>query len=323
MKRRTFMTLLGAAAAWPLAARAQQPVMPVIGWLGGGTAASQRAWVDAFVRRLGELGWIEGRTVVINYRWAEGRTERYAEIAAEFVRLKVDAIVTVGGAVAAAKQATATIPIVFAAAGDPVGSGMVASLGQPGGNVTGLSAQSTDLAGKRVEILREIFPDVRRLAIIGNVEYSATVLEMGEAQAAARTLGLEGRQIRNSASRGYRACLRGAQGRGAGAVCVSRCDDKCQPRSHLHLGARCATADDARSSGVRRSGRPDVLWTEHPRPLPARSRLRRQDSTWGQTRRPTGRATDQVRFGYQPRHGAGARHRGAGDAARRADKVIE
>ena len=191
MKRRTFMTLLGAAAAWPLAARAQQPVMPVIGWLGGGTAASQRAWVDAFVRRLGELGWIEGRTVVIDYRWAEGRTERYAEIAAEFVRLKVDVIVTVGGAVAAAKQATATIPIVFAAAGDPVGSGMVASLGQPGGNVTGLSAQSTDLAGKRVEILREIFPDVRRLAIIGNVEYSATVLEMGEAQAAARTLGLE------------------------------------------------------------------------------------------------------------------------------------
>ena len=185
MRRREFITLLGgAAAAWPLAARAQQPAVPVIGWLGGGTAASQRAWVDAFVRRLGELGWIEGRTVVINYRWAEGRTERYAEIAAEFVRLKVDVIVTVGGAVAAAKQATATIPIVFAAAGDPVGSGMVASLGQPGGNVTGLSAQSTDLAGKRVEILREIFPDVRRLAIIGNVEYSATVLEMGEAQAA-------------------------------------------------------------------------------------------------------------------------------------------
>ena len=146
----------------------------------------------AFVQRLRELGWIEGRTVVIDYRWAEGRTERYAEIAAEFVRLKVDVIVTVGGAaVAAAKQATATIPIVFAGAGDPVGSGMVASLAQPGGNVTGLSVQSTDLAGKRLEILREIFPDVRRLAIIGNVEYAATVLEMGEAQAAARALGLE------------------------------------------------------------------------------------------------------------------------------------
>ena len=192
-RRRAFITLIGgAAAAWPLAARAQQPAkLPTIGFLGAGTLSAWSHWVGAFVQRLRELGWIEGRTVVIDYRWAEGRTERYAEIAAEFVRLKVDVIVTVGGAVAAAKQATATIPIVFAAAGDPVGSGMVASLGQPGGNVTGLSAQSTDLAGKRVEILREIFPDVRRLAIIGNVEYSATVLEMGEAQAAARTLGLE------------------------------------------------------------------------------------------------------------------------------------
>src|SRR6516225_12479389 len=114
MKRRTFMTLLGAAAAWPLAARAQQPVMPVIGWLGGGTAASQRAWVDAFVRRLGELGWIEGRTVVIEYRWGEGRAERYAEIAAEFVRLKPDVIVAAGTeASIAAKQATSSIPIVF------------------------------------------------------------------------------------------------------------------------------------------------------------------------------------------------------------------
>jgi putative tryptophan/tyrosine transport system substrate-binding protein len=146
--------------------------------------------MTAFVQRLRELGWIEGRTVVIDYRWAEGRTERYAEIAAEFVRLKIDVIVTVGGAVGAAKQATATIPIVFAGAGDPVGSGIVASLAKPGG-VTGLSVQSTDLAGKRLEILREIFPDVRRLAIMGNVEYAATVLEMGQAQAAARTLGLE------------------------------------------------------------------------------------------------------------------------------------
>ena len=192
MKRREFITLLGGAGAWPLAARAQQPAkLPIIGFLGAGTLSAWSLWVGAFVQRLRELGWIEGRTVVIDYRWAEGRTERYAEIAAEFVRLKVDAIVTVGGAVAAAKQATATIPIVFAGAGDPVGSGMVASLAQPGGNVTGLSVQSTDLVGKRLEILREIFPDVRRLAIIGNVEYSATVLEMGEAQAAARTLGLE------------------------------------------------------------------------------------------------------------------------------------
>ncbi len=193
MRRREFITLLGGAAAvWPLVARAQQATkLPTIGYLGSATLATESQRMAAFVQRLRELGWIEGRTVVIDYRWAEGRTERYAEIAAEFVRLKVDVIVTVGGAVAAAKQATATIPIVFAGAGDPVGSGMVASLAQPGGNVTGLSVQSVDLAGKRLEILREIFPDVRRLAIIGNVEYAATVLEMGEAQAAARALGLE------------------------------------------------------------------------------------------------------------------------------------
>ena len=192
MKRRQFITLLGGAAAWPVSARAQQATkLPTIGYLGSATLATESQRMAAFVQRLRELGWVEGSTVVIDYRWAEGRTERYAEIAAEFVRLKVDVIVTVGGAVAAAKQATATIPIVFAGAGDPVGSGMVASLAQPGGNVTGLSVQSTDLAGKRLEILREIFPDVRRLAIIGNVEYAATVLEMGEAQAAARALGLE------------------------------------------------------------------------------------------------------------------------------------
>ena len=140
MRRREFITLLGgAAAAWPLAARAQQPAMPVIGWLGG-AAASQRAWVDAFVRRLGELGWIEGRTVVIEYRWGEGRAERYAEIASEFVRLKPDVIVGAGTEAAiAAKQATSSIPIVFPTAGDPIGSGLVASLARPGGNVTGLS----------------------------------------------------------------------------------------------------------------------------------------------------------------------------------------
>jgi putative ABC transport system substrate-binding protein len=193
MRRREFITFIGGAAVvWPLVVRAQQGTkLPTIGYLGSARLATESERIAAFVQRLHDLGWIEGRTTVIDYRWAEGRTERYAEIAAEFVRLKVDVIVTVGGAVAAAKQATATIPIVFAYAGDPVGSGMVASLAKPGGNVTGLSVQSTDLAGKRLEILREIFPDVRRLAIIGNVEYAATVLEMGEAQVAARTLGLE------------------------------------------------------------------------------------------------------------------------------------
>ena len=172
VKRREFITLLGGAAAWPLAARAQQPAgkPPTIGYLGGGGPTSQRAWVDAFVQRLRELGWIEGRNIAIEYRWADGRNERYSEIATEFTRLKVDVIVTTGtGAVIAAKQATASIPIVFTSAGDPVATGLVASLAQPGGNVTGLSNQLPDAAGKRLEFLREIVPNLRRLAILTNI----------------------------------------------------------------------------------------------------------------------------------------------------------
>ena len=143
MRRREFVTLLGgAAAAWPLAARAQQPAMPVIGFLGANRPSAQSQWTAAFVQRLRELGWIEGRSIAIEYRWAEGPSERYAEIAAEFVRLKVDVIVTYATpAVIAAKQATSVIPIVFAAAADPVSTGLVASLARPGGNVTGLSIQ--------------------------------------------------------------------------------------------------------------------------------------------------------------------------------------
>jgi putative ABC transport system substrate-binding protein len=187
MKRRQFITLLGsAAAAWPLAARAQQAGrLPTIGFLGASTPSAWSRWTAAFVQRLRELGWTEGRTVTIEYRWAEGRSEHYADIAAEFVRLKVDVILSVGSAVAATKQATSTIPIVFAIAVDPVGTGMVASLARPGGNVTGISAQSTELAGKRLEILREALPSLRRLAIIGDVGYAGSVLEISEVQAAA------------------------------------------------------------------------------------------------------------------------------------------
>jgi putative ABC transport system substrate-binding protein len=192
MRRRDFITFVGGAAAWPIAAGAQQPAkLPTIGVLGAATPATWSLFIAAFVRRLRELGWIEGRTIAIEYRWAEGRGERFTEIAAEFVRLKVDVIVTAGGAVLAAKQATSLIPIVFAVAADPVGGGLVASLVRPGGNVTGLSTQFTDLAGKRLELLREIVPNLRRLAIMANAGYPAAVLEMAEVQATARTLGLE------------------------------------------------------------------------------------------------------------------------------------
>jgi putative ABC transport system substrate-binding protein len=193
MRRREFITLLGGAATtWPLAAHAQQTgKLPTIGFLG---AASPSAWsnfVATFAQRLHEFGWIEGRTVAIEYRWAEGRSERYAEIAAEFVRLKVDVIVTAGGAVLATMQATSIIPIVFALANDPLGAGIVASLSRPGGNVTGLSLEAPDTAGKRLGLLREVLPGLHRVAIMANASYPAAVLEMGEVETTAHALGLE------------------------------------------------------------------------------------------------------------------------------------
>ena len=192
MQRREFITILGGAASWPLAARAQPAKLPIIGFLGPLSLSAETKWTAAFVQRMREHGWTEGRTVVVEYRWAEGRSERFAEIAAEFVRLKVDIIVAQATApVIAVKQATSVIPIVFATAGEPVGTGLVASLARPGGNVTGLSIQSTDTAGKRLELLREVVPNLRRLAIMANIGGPIGVLEMGEVQAAARTLGLE------------------------------------------------------------------------------------------------------------------------------------
>jgi putative tryptophan/tyrosine transport system substrate-binding protein len=191
MRRREFLGVLGGAAAWPLAARAQQPAkLPIVGFLGSSTPSIGAPWLGAFVERMRELNWIEGRTVAIEVRWAGGRSERFADIAAEFVRLKVGVIVTSGGAVAEAKHATSVIPIVFALANDPVGAGLVTSLARPGGNVTGLSLQSSDLAGKRLELFRQVVPALRRLAIMANVGNSSNMVEMGEVQAAASTLGI-------------------------------------------------------------------------------------------------------------------------------------
>jgi len=192
MRRREFITLVGGAAvAWPLAARAQQK-LPTIGFLGANSPAVQRQWTTAFVQRLHELGWTEGHNLAIEYRWAEGRFDRSPAIIAEFVRLKVDVIVTHATAnVVAAKQATSAIPIIFTSVADPVGNNLVASLARPDGNVTGLSAQIADVAGKRLELLREIIPGLRRLALMANVGVANAIMEMGEVQAAARTIGLD------------------------------------------------------------------------------------------------------------------------------------
>jgi putative ABC transport system substrate-binding protein len=178
--------------AWPLAARAQHAKVATIGLLGTGSAAAQSQWTAAFVQRMRELGWVDGRNLTIEYRWAEGRSERFAEFAAEFVRLKVDVILTHNTPpVIAAKQATSVIPIVFATAADPVDTGLVASLARPGGNVTGLSSQTTDLASKRIELLREVVPGLRQLTFLSQPDNPYVVFDMRQAEAAARRLGLE------------------------------------------------------------------------------------------------------------------------------------
>jgi putative ABC transport system substrate-binding protein len=192
VNRREFIALIGSAVSYPFSARAQQTAkLRTIGILGASTALVFTHRSSAFLQRLHELGWIEGRNVALEYRWAEGNTERISEIAAEFVRLKVDVIVTDGtAAVVAAQRASSVIPIVMAVVADPVGIGLVASLARPGGNVTGLSTQQIDLAGKRLELLRELVPGLRQLATMANTGAAGAMLEMAEVQVAAGTLGL-------------------------------------------------------------------------------------------------------------------------------------
>ena len=191
MRRRDLIALLGGAvAACPLAARAQQMKLPTIGLLGGATASAQAKWTTAFVQRLHELGWVEGQTVAIEYRWVEGRSERSPAIIAEFVRLKVD-VTHATPNVLAAKQVTSVVPIVFPSAGDPVGNGLVTSLARPGGNVTGLSLQSSELAQKVVQLLRDLLPNLSRLAILYHIGNPVTALQTDAVKSAAGRFGLD------------------------------------------------------------------------------------------------------------------------------------
>ena len=189
MKRREFITLLGSAAAvWPLAAHAWQ-ALPTIGFSSPATASVQSQAVTAFVQRLHAVGWIEARAAAIKVRWAEGRSERAAEIVAKFVCQKVDVIVFRGTISILAKRATSVIPIVFAG-GDPVGTGLIVSLAQPDGNVSGLSLRHSNRAGKRLELLRDVVPALRRLAILGNAGNAVTLRDMREVEVAAGAPGL-------------------------------------------------------------------------------------------------------------------------------------
>ena len=194
LARREFIGLCGGLfATWPYAAEAlQSGKLPTIAYLGPTTPALDSYRLPAFMQRLRELGWIQGRSVAVEYRWAEGRDDHLAQIAAEFVRRRVDVIVTSATLPSLAmKRATSTIPIVFVTVGDPVGTGLVASLARPGGNVTGLWQEETYAAGKRVEMLREIIPNLRHLGIMANGGNPSATLQMRQVEAMTRTLGLE------------------------------------------------------------------------------------------------------------------------------------
>jgi len=193
MRRRWFIAGLATTAAWSMLARAQQAVkLPRLGFIGSSTASAMSSWIAAFTRRLGELGWIEKKTITIEYQFADGRNDRYVQIANNFVRQKVDVIVTYGTPpTKAAKAATQIIPVVFAAAADPVAAGLVQSLARPGGNVTGLSLQQSDIAGKKIELLRETLGSLRKLAILGNIANPGSVLEIKEVETVAGKLGIE------------------------------------------------------------------------------------------------------------------------------------
>jgi putative tryptophan/tyrosine transport system substrate-binding protein len=195
MTRREFVELLsGTVAAWPLVAQAQQGTPRHIGVLGA-DATVWNAWTVAFVDRLREHGWIEGDTVDIEYRWAGASSKRVSDFTEELLRRHVDVIVTYGSAAAVLKQTTTTIPIVLAVAFDPVSAGLVTSLAQPAGNVTGISIQQPELIGKRLELLREVIPQLRRLAIMANAGYAAPVLEAEKTKATAQSLGLEAARL--------------------------------------------------------------------------------------------------------------------------------
>jgi putative tryptophan/tyrosine transport system substrate-binding protein len=273
--RRDFITLLGGAAAWPLAAQAQSGKMPTIGYLGANTPAAMSQWTAAFVQRLRELGWIEGRNVAIEYRWAEGRLDRSPELIAELVRLKVDVIVTHATVnVLAAKGATSVIPIVFASVADPVANNVVASLARPGGNITGLSAQISEVAGKRLEILREIVPDLRRLAIMANVDNPSAVLETREdKQRRARS----GSRPRCPKSGGQTISgLPSRRSRTAQTPFMFSLIRPSPPTGFSSIRWRCAR--DCRRCTVLascRRGRPGLLRNKPYRHVPARRRVRR------------------------------------------------
>ena len=278
MRRRDFVRLIGGgAAAWPLAARAQQAAkLPTIGLLGV-DARSWAAWATAFAEQLKQFGWIQGRSVTIEYRWSEGRPERVAEVVAEFVRQKVDIVVTYGGAVAAFKQATRDIPIVFALAGDPVGIGLVDSLSHPGGNVTGLSLEQADIAGKRLDAVRDVVPESPSAGGRRQRRLSGVRCGIGCGPGDCPRIRSRSHAIRNPPRGGYRCCLQRSKVPSGRSLRCRRCSGACQHQQHCRARPQRPTAYDFRQSRYCSRWRSHFLRTELREPVSTRGRLSRSD----------------------------------------------
>ena len=222
MRRRNFVSLLGSAVAWPLLARAQQPRMPVIGVLSARTAASGASMVAAFHQGLSESGYVDGQNLRIEYRWAEGHYDRLGALSDDLIRRRVSVIVALSGtpAALAAKAATTTIPIVFGNGGDPLTSGLVASLGRPTGNITGVTFYTVQLAGKRLELLRELVPTATVIGFLVNPNNPAEEPEAKDVEVAARALGVRLQVLNTTSERDIDAAFATLLERRAGALVV-------------------------------------------------------------------------------------------------------
>jgi putative tryptophan/tyrosine transport system substrate-binding protein len=223
MNRRDFITLLGGAAAWPLAARAQQPALPVVGYLHTGSSEAFAPLVSAFRKGLGEVGYVEGRSVALEFRFANNQAERLPELAADLVHRQAGVIVAAGNPDAAlvVKAATATVPIVFVSGIDPVRVGLVASLNRPGGNVTGITSLSADLSGKRLGLLQAAAPEARRIAVLVDAASPYRDAIVSDIRAAASAIGLQIELLDVGNNRDLEAAFAGLQQKQIAALMIS------------------------------------------------------------------------------------------------------
>jgi putative ABC transport system substrate-binding protein len=302
MRRRGFIELLGGAAlAWPLAARAQQPPVPVIGYLSSGTAAGFAPLLAAFRDGLNETGYVEGGNVTIELRWSEGQDQRLPAFVADLIRRRVAMIVATGGnaPAVAAKAATTTIPIVFTGGQDPVKLGLVQSLNRPGGNATGVLNIARELNAKRLELLRELVPAADIIAVLINRTGMGSGEQLAQLEAAAASLGQKIEVFDVGAEGEFDSSIATMVRRGAGALYVT--SDPYLHQPHFTLGRACNATCDTHELFISqlRSGRwPDDLWSKSRGAASPGGGLRRPHPQGRQASGPSGIATDQVR----PRH---------------------